>query len=202
MLRCPSWVGLLAVASLPRAMRTPTLWIACALALALVACDRNMHPYDPNEKVETPDLSKIFPEGAERSAEGTQMAGAPAAMPTGEGPARGSQSPLRGTVSISDELAARAPSTAVLFVIARVGEAGPPTAVLRIPAAELPYEFAIGPEDRMIEAMPFDGPFTLSARLDADGNAASRNPGDLQGKASGSYAPGDREIEIVIDEVL
>jgi hypothetical protein len=184
----------------------PALLLALSLAFlpSLAACDRNLHPYDPNEKVEQPDLSKIFPEGAERTAEGVAMGGGgrPGAMPGAAAPARGSQAPLRGTVRLAREVEGRAPSGAVLFVIARVGEAGPPTAVLRVPDAELPFEFAIGPENRMIEALPFDGPFTLTARLDADGNAASKNPGDLQGQAPGTYAPGDREIEIVIDEIL
>jgi hypothetical protein len=30
----------------------------------------------------------------------------------------------------------------------------------------------------------------------------TRNPGDLQGEAEGSFAPGAQDIEIVIDEVL
>jgi hypothetical protein len=54
----------------------------------------------------------------------------------------------------------------------------------------------------MIEAMPFEGPFQLTARIDADRNAMTRNPGDLQGEAKGSFAPGAEDIEIVIDEVL
>jgi hypothetical protein len=30
----------------------------------------------------------------------------------------------------------------------------------------------------------------------------TKNPGDLQGEAAGSFAPGSSGIEIVIDEVL
>ena len=71
-----------------------------------------------------------------------------------------------------------------------------------MPDPEFPLEFAIGPEQRMIEQMPFDGPFTLSARVDADGNAMTRNPGDLHGAADGSYPPGATGVEILIDEVL
>ena len=48
--------------------------------------------------------------------------------------------------------------------------------------------------------MPFTGPFQLTARVDADGNAATRNPGDLPGKASAST--GARDVELVIDQVL
>ena len=48
-------------------------------------------------------------------------------------------------------------------------------------APSFPLDFSLGPEDRMIQAMPFAGPLGLSARIDADGNATSREPGDLQG---------------------
>ena len=173
------------------------------LALAGTACDRNIEPYDPNEKVETPDLSKIFPEGAERSGDMQALRGAmpePAA-PVAEPPG-GEGAPLTGTVRIGAALAERVPKGAVLFLIARTGPGGPPTAVRRIPAPHFPLDFEIGPDDRMIAAMPFTGPFQLTARVDADGNAMTKNPGDLQGEAHGSFAPGAKDIEIVIDEVL
>jgi len=48
----------------------------------------------------------------------------------------------------------------------------------------------------------FQGPFQLVARVDADRDAITRNPGDLQGEADGSFEPGASGIEIVIDEVL
>lgn len=54
----------------------------------------------------------------------------------------------------------------------------------------------------MIEAMPFTGPFKLTVRIDADHNAMTRNPGDLQGEAEGRYEPGAEGIELLIDEVL
>jgi cytochrome c-type biogenesis protein CcmH len=173
------------------------------VALALAACDRNIEPYDPNEKVETPDLSKIFPEGAERSGDGPALRGAmpePAAPATEPGGAEAA--PLAGTIRITAALAERVPEGAVLFLIARSGAGGPPTAVRRIPDPSFPLDFEIGPDDRMIASMPFAGPFQLTARVDADGNAMTRNPGDLQGEAEGSFAPGEEDIEIVIDEVL
>lgn len=173
------------------------------LVLAGAACDRNVEPYDPNEKVETPDLSKIFPEGAERSGDGQALRGV---MPEPEAqvapPPGGEAEPLAGTIRITAELAERVPEGAVLFLIARTGAGGPPTAVRRISDPSFPLDFEIGPDDRMIASMPFAGPFQLTARIDADGNAMSRNPGDLQGEAEGSFAPGAQDVEIVIDEVL
>lgn len=168
-------------------------------ALMLVACDRNVEPFDPNEPVEQPDLSRIFPEGAERSGDADTLRGA---IPDAPPAAPGGGAPLRGTIRVSDELAERVPGGAVLFLIARTGTAGPPTAVQRIAEPRFPLDFVLGPGDRMIAAMPFEGPFQLTARVDVDGDAATRNPGDLQGEAAGAFAPGDTDIEIVIDEVL
>ena len=170
------------------------------LVVVLSACDRNVEPYDPNQTVERPDLSKIFPEGAERSGDADTLRGVmPPAAPAA--PAQGVP-PLRGTIRIAPQLAERVPSGAVLFLIARTGPAGPPTAVQRIADPSFPLDFTIGSDDRMIASMPFEGPFQLVARIDADRDAVTRNPGDLQGEADGSFAPGASGIQIVIDEVL
>lgn len=186
--------------------------LVLALGVALAGCDRAVEPYVPGEAVEQPDLGRIFPEGAERTAQGG--AAAPAANPRGAPPvgadapppagvpAAGASAPIRGTVTLAPGLAGRIPEGAILFLIARRGEQGPPLAVQRVVEPRLPLEFSIGPEDRMLEQIPFGGPLTLSARLDGDGNAMTRLPGDLQGAASGSYEPGASGVEIVIDEVL
>jgi cytochrome c-type biogenesis protein CcmH len=181
------------------------------------ACDRGVEPFDPNEKVEAPDLSKIFPPGAERAPQDAPMGqarGGPPGMPappgggagTGGAPvaaAGGAQgAPIRGRIVVSSALAARVPQGGVLFLIARASDAGPPTAVKRIPGPAFPFEFEIGPGDRMMEGVPFTGPFQLTARIDADGNAATRNPGDLQGQTSDRVPPGTDGVELVIDTVL
>jgi cytochrome c-type biogenesis protein CcmH len=180
--------------------RALSIALAIAGVLVTTACNRNVEPYDPNQQVERPDLSKIFPEGAERSGDADVLRGVMPPEPPAAAAAGGA--PLRGTIRIAPELAERVPNGAVLFLIARAGPAGPPTAVRRIANPSFPLEFSIGPDDRMIAAMPFEGPFQLVARVDADRDAVTRNPGDLQGEANGSFEPGASEIEIVIDEVL
>jgi cytochrome c-type biogenesis protein CcmH len=178
------------------------------LLCAGVACDRKLEPYDPDEKPAPPDLSKIFPEGAERAqqAESQAEAGMPTAPrgapPMGARAAPASGDPVRGTVEIAEELRARVPEGGVLFVIARSEGGGPPLAVKRIVDPEFPLDFEIGPADRMIQQMPFAGALRLSARLDADGNATTRSAGDLQGSVEAPVEPGAEGIRIRIDEVL
>jgi hypothetical protein len=190
---------------------SPRALVFAAIGLALASgCDRAMEPFVPGEKPEPPDLARIFPEGAERAAEQEANAGGQPGMRGGRGappvasaPATAEEpAPIRGTVSLAPQLASGVPAGAVLFLIARHGESGPPLAVQRIAGAELPLEFSIGPDDRMIEAIPFEGPLRLTARIDADGNATTRSPGDLQGAAAGAHQPGDADVAILIDQVL
>jgi hypothetical protein len=73
---------------------------------------------------------------------------------------------------------------------------------VRVADPEFPFPFSIGPENRMIESMPFAGEIRISARVDADGDVTSRSPGDLQGAVETPRAPGDRGVVLVIDEGL
>lgn len=175
-----------------------------AIALALIGCDRNLEPFVEGEEPSQPDLSQIFPEGAERAAEPREQMGLPDAPQRGGRGADPSAAapPIRGTIRVDPSLAGRIPADGVLFLIARAGAAGPPLAVLRVPAPRFPLPFSLGPENRMIQTLPFAGEMQLTARLDSDGDAGSRTPGDLQGAAAGRHAPGASEVEIVLDEVL
>ena len=89
-----------------------------------------------------------------------------------------------------------------LFIIARHG-AGPPLAVKRVADPKFPVQFSVGPEDRMIQSMPFTGPIELTARIDGDGNATSRSPGDIMGTARGGpVEPGASGVAILLDTPL
>lgn len=179
----------------------------CALLLLVVCalgCDRNIEPFVPGEEPEQPDLSKIFPAGAERSAEGELALPEAPGRDGGRGapPVAASGPAIVGTVTLAPELEGRVPQGAVLFLIARSAASGPPLAVKRIPSPSFPLRFSLGPEDRMIEALPFAGPLRVSARVDVDGEATTRSPGDLRGATPESVAPGARGVSVVIDEVL
>jgi hypothetical protein len=178
--------------------------LACSV-LAIAACDRNLEPFDPDEKPRDPDLSKIFPEGAETDEPVQPGLPPPPGERRGAPPvpsevaAASSSAPVTGTVELAPEFAGRTAPDAVLFIIARRG-AGPPLAVKRIPAPHFPYAFSIGPEDRMIQSMPFVGPIELSARIDGDGNATTKSPGDVTGSAQGGpVEPGATGVAILLD---
>ncbi len=171
----------------------------------LAACDRNLEPFDPAEQPRQPDLSKIFPAGAENAPiapEPSLELPPPPGMRAAPALAAESGAPIRGTLRVAPELQGAQPSGAVLFLIARTATAGPPLAVKRIEAPRFPLDFEIGSADRMLESVPFAGAVLLSARLDTDGNATSRTPGDLQGSAGQPVSPGASGVEIVLDQKL
>jgi hypothetical protein len=179
-----------------------------SLVVLTASCDRNVAPFDPEEEPSEPNLGKIFPEGAKRAAAPTDSMAMAKQAPPDLGVARGTLpaapgpagDPISGTIDLADGLSA--PAGSVLFIIARRGDAGPPLAVKRVMGASFPLEFELGPDDRMIQAMPFEGPFNVSARIDGDGNAMSRNPGDLQGALAAPVGPGDRGLDLLIDQKL
>jgi hypothetical protein len=180
-------------------VRTLVTFLILLLALA---CDRNIEPFVPGEEPREPDLSKIFPEGAERSSRAEPSMPPPprGAPPVAQADTTGDAAPVRGTLRLAEGLTP--PAGAIGFLIARRGAGGPPLAVKRISDLAFPLEFELGPDDRMIASMPFAGPLTLTFRVDADGNATSRDPGDLQGAAAAPVDVGATGVEILIDEVL
>lgn len=181
----------------------PKAALPCLLLLLLAACNRNLEPYDPAEQPRQPDLSRIFPAGAEGAAVVQEAPGQmppPPGMDAAPAPAAASGAPIRGTLRLAPGLEASQPRGAVLFLIARGEAPGPPIAVKRIEAPSFPLAFELGPDDRMLQAVPFAGPLRLTARLDGDGNATSRSPGDLQGDLPGAVSPGATGVELVLDE--
>ena len=185
----------------------PFPFIAILLALLVgSACDRRIEPFDPDEKVEAPDLSRIFPEGAKVVADRERAPGGEVPTPMG---GRGAPpvvttggKAIRGTLELARELEDSVPRGGVLFLVARSPAGGPPVAVKRIPSPAFPMPFEIGPNDRMIQAIPFQGPLLLTARVDADGNATSREPGDLSGAAAAPVETGASGVTIRIDQKL
>jgi hypothetical protein len=180
-----------------------TRWIvSLLLPLALAGgCHRNVEPFDPDEQVVEPDLSAIFPEGAERSSAQGEKA-RPAMPMASRRVAAVTGPPLSGQILLAPELAERVPRGAVLFVIARAGDSGRPVAAKRISPPEFPLAFELGPEDRMAHDMPYEGPLQLTARVDTDGDAATRTAGDLRGVAEENHSPGATGVTILIDEIL
>ena len=74
----------------------------------LAACDRNLEPFDPAEQPRQPDLSKIFPAGAEGAPAAPEpsleLPPPPAACADAPALAAESGEPIRGTLRLAPEL--------------------------------------------------------------------------------------------------
>ena len=190
-------------------------WVV--LGLMFVACDRNIEPYAAGEEPRAPDLARIFPgppggvgsvEGQNENEGGAARGAVPPSRAEGPpptsaaSPAGATGGAIEGEIALAPGLEGSRPDQGVLFVIARPQGAtgGPPLAVLRIPNPSFPLEFSIGPENVMIPTMQFAGPISLSARLDADGNAMTRGPGDISSPVVDGLEPGASGVRITLSE--
>ncbi len=108
---------------------------------------------------------------------------------------------VTGTISLDPALKVQLPAQKILFLFARPQgvKRGPPLAVKRVFVTQLPYEFTIGQADTMMPDSEFDGPITLTVRLDQDGNA-SRAPGDIEGMLE-THADA-KNVRLVLSHVI
>lgn len=119
---------------------------------------------------------------------GPQAAAPPAAAPPATPPAAGpgptpAGPAYRATVTLAP--GARPPGGAVLFFSLLPAGGGPPVAVQRIESPRFPLELELDQRHSMMGAeLPGEG--VLVARLDADGSASTRGPGDLEARSEAS----------------
>jgi cytochrome c-type biogenesis protein CcmH len=110
---------------------------------------------------------------------------------------------LKGTVSLSAKLKAKAAPEDTVFIFARAAEGPPmPLAVLRKQVRDLPLEFSLDDSMAMAPGMRLSGfpRVIVAARVSKSGEAAPR-PGDLQG-SSAPVANDAEGVNVVIDGVV
>jgi hypothetical protein len=185
-------------------MNTRFVVLVIAL-LATEGCDRRVESFVPGVKPQTPELAKIFPAGADRAA---RPADGPGSMPgraatSGRGapPVEELAAPIEGTIELAPELAGSIPPNAVMFLMAHGEAGGPLVAAQRLDVQSFPIAFSIGSADHMMVPGSFAGALRISARIDTDGNAATRDAGDLLGSSVQNHQPGDRGVVVLISEV-
>jgi len=175
-------------------------WVVLVIALiAAEGCDRRVEPFVPGEKPQTPDLTKIFPAGADLA--DRPAADLPSRPGRGAPPVEERMAPIEGTIELAPELAGRIAPDAVAFLMVRSSANGSLVAAKRISTPRFPLAFSIGSEDRMSAATPFAGPLLITVRIDADGNATTRDVGDLLGSSAETHGPGDRGVVVRVSEV-
>src|SRR5690606_11875603 len=95
---------------------------------------------------------------------------------------------LRGKIVAADAVASRVRPGAVLFLSVRPVEPvsgdviGSPLAVDRLEIASLPVTFHLDGSKAMSAGTGFEGDVVIVARVDQDGDALSKEPGDVEGE--------------------
>ena len=108
---------------------------------------------------------------------------------------------VSGIIRIDPNLADQIPEGASLFLIARSegAQRGIPLAVKKLQGITFPYSFTLGQADVMLPGALFEGPVTIFARLDKDGDAAPA-PGDIDGVITTNS--GDQKVEITLNHLI
>ena len=121
---------------------------------------------------------------------------------TDPGAAAAGGDPVRGTLTLA---AGQAPKAGdVLFVMARkVTDSGPGPLVAVIQARDVtadsfPYAYELGPQNVMMQGVPFAGPFRVYARLDRDGDPMTKTAEDLYAEAEGAIDNGAEGLDLVL----
>jgi hypothetical protein len=130
----------------------------------------------------------------------------PSSQPTSQPTALGGV--IHGEITIKPELLSKIKANSIMFVIVRryapKGQKGMMIAAIKvenIKADRFPLRYAVTPKDAMMGA-PLAGKVRVSARIDQDGDAISKQPGDLIGSAEKAIMVGVNPVKFTIDSSL
>ena len=113
---------------------------------------------------------------------------------------------LRGTLRATAEVEKLIEPGAILFLTAWPVDPttqellGAPLAAEKIDVTSLPIEFRLDEHDTMVKGTRFEGDVLITARIDGDGEARTKEPGDVEGRLV-ARIPGDK-LQVVLDTVL
>jgi hypothetical protein len=160
-------------------------------------------------------LRQMMPPGEERSevekvlAEMSRDRPKPAQAPNAAAaatapPGQTSDQQITGTISVDPKLKNAVNPQWTLFIIGRSAEGGggPPLAVKKVDRPVFPLSYSLGSENVMMQGRPFSGKVTIIVRLDKDGDATTRDPGDLTGEyKKNPVEVGSKNVDIVLDQI-
>ncbi len=135
---------------------------------------------------------------AARRGEPLPGAGGPPPAAPSPAPADAGEVVIQGTLELAP--GASADGAQLVFVSVRAPEGGPPLAAKKLPADRFPLTFEITTADAISMGgapRPFPAQMSVSARLDADGNAMTREP--LPSAGAGGVARGTTGLTLTLE---
>jgi len=121
-------------------------------------------------------------------------------MPGGE---RDPSKVIAGRITVGDAARAKVAAGDVIFLTARQddgSEKGTILGVKRFVAGTWPLAFEIDGRDAMSPGTKLDGKVLLVARVDKDGDAMTKNPGDVVGTARVTVPA--KDVKLVLDQIV
>ena len=111
---------------------------------------------------------------------------------------------LRGSLNLADSVKAKVPAGGTIFLIARAllpgGGPGPVLAAKRLTVGAWPQPFELSASDVMISGMSLSGKVVLGARVDQDGDAMTKQPGDVEGISTPVEVPASGVV-VLLDKL-
>jgi hypothetical protein len=142
--------------------------------------------------------------GAAKGAASRPAASRPASAPVAQ--QIGPPGIIKGRVEISEALRGKVKAGTTLFISVRrfegEGKRGMIMAAKKLPvggASLFPLDFTISQRDVMMGGTKLNGSVTLAARIDQDGDAISKQAGDIEGTHKGSIFVGKGTGSILLD---
>lgn len=135
----------------------------------------------------------------------------PGHPPTGAGPAPAAAAggSITGTITVSDAMKANVKGGAQLFIIVRrdagEGKKGMLVAAKKVMVTgpeTFPYAYKVSGSDVMMQGTVFAGKMRVEARIDQDGDAISKQPGDVVGAMKAVSSVGASQQDFVLDTSL
>ena len=113
---------------------------------------------------------------------------------------------LEGIIKVDAKIKSKVAAGDVIFVVARKYEegatgAGTPLAVQKLTVDKFPLKFSLDSRDAMLAGTTLSGKVVVTARVDKDGDAITKNPGDVTGQTK-PVEPPKKDLVLSLDTVL
>lgn len=169
-----------------------------ALAPLFAACQD--HHYVPYDKVK--EHPKIVKEGQKSPRVLAPMEPRQKAVMEQNSPYKKPPTSLTivsGVVDVSKDAASAADPSWTLYVIARPAGGGPPLAAVKEAKPSFPFSFVMTEKNIMMGEPTPGMKIMVEARLDEDGDAITKGPKDLFGKATQPYVIGSDGVAVTLN---
>jgi hypothetical protein len=110
---------------------------------------------------------------------------------------------ISGTIQLDSQLERYTQPSDIIFLIAKPAQGGPPLAVKKLTGRQYPYSFHITEADLMIPQKIPNVPLNITVRVDKDGDAMTKESGDLFGSCPQNPIPLiAQDVLVLISEVV